>query len=350
MSSAVVSAKALELLAQGHGHRVLQLGPPHLEHVGELLRLLSQRVLELTQGVGQIPLFEHRRHPHSGGIGIVGRLTEVDVIVGMAVGVVAPLVSHELQSPIGDDLVGIHVGRGTGAALDHVHHEVALPVAVDDLLSSPVDGIRDSLVQQSQLPVGPGRRLFDHRQAADQVRKMGDTDPGDGEVFHGAQGLNAVAGVLGDLALAQQVVLGPGDTGAVDLLPADTPGAGVLQAPDHDPRHGGEEFHRRSAIVGQTLPHPGHRQDEDRHVRCGTAARGVEPGFEETGFADAVTSAQNHQRPGRIAAFHHHLDIALEHENEVIPGIAGAEQGVTGVEGFVFGLGGDDPEDALLHR
>lgn len=46
------------------------------------------------------------------------------VVVGAAELVLALLMAQELQRPVGDDLVGVHVRGRARAALDHVHQEV----------------------------------------------------------------------------------------------------------------------------------------------------------------------------------------------------------------------------------
>ena len=61
---------------------------------------------------------------HGAGIGVVGGLGHVDVVVGVAVLILAALVTHELEGAVGDDLIGIHVHAGAGAALHHVDGEV----------------------------------------------------------------------------------------------------------------------------------------------------------------------------------------------------------------------------------
>ena len=89
--------------------------------------------------------------------------------------------------------------------------------------------------EQAEASVGPGRRLLDHGQGADQVREVGEPDAGDGEVLHRTQGLDAVARVGRHLALAEQVVLGAGGARPVDQVPAGAPGDRVLQPPHDHP-------------------------------------------------------------------------------------------------------------------
>ncbi len=44
----------------------------------------------------------------------------------MKILILAALVTHMLQGQITNDLVGIHIGRGTSATLNHVYHEMLM--------------------------------------------------------------------------------------------------------------------------------------------------------------------------------------------------------------------------------
>ena len=73
-----------ELLAQSHGHRILQMGAADLAHVCKLPGLFGQRLVQLGQGRGQALPERHQRGDVNGrGDRIVARLAQIDVIVGM---------------------------------------------------------------------------------------------------------------------------------------------------------------------------------------------------------------------------------------------------------------------------
>ena len=44
------------------------------------------------------------------------------------------LAAEQLVRAVGDDLVGVHVGRGAGAGLEDVDHELVVELAVGDLV------------------------------------------------------------------------------------------------------------------------------------------------------------------------------------------------------------------------
>ena len=56
----------------------------------------------------------------SGGEYVVGRLTHVDVVVGVYEFLVAAFSAEKLVCPVGDDLVHVDVGHGTASSLEDV--------------------------------------------------------------------------------------------------------------------------------------------------------------------------------------------------------------------------------------
>ena len=195
-----------ELLPQTDGHRVLHLRAAHLEHVVKLLRLGLQGLREpLELDLGPHQQLEHRQLARRGEH-IVGGLAVVDVVVGVDQGVVPLLPAQQLDGPVGDDLVGVHVQAGARAALDGVHDERLVEPARRNLIAGPHDGVGHPLVQQADLQVGDGGGLLDLRDGVDLLRMYG--QPGDGKVLRRPQGLDAVVDVLGDRPLPHGVVLG----------------------------------------------------------------------------------------------------------------------------------------------
>ncbi len=226
----------LELLAEGHGDGVLELGPAHLDDPGELLALGPERRDELFQDRDELPHAVDERDAEGGRVYVVGRLRQVDVVVGVTVGVIALGEAHELEGAVGDDLVGVHVRRGSGPALDHVHHEVRVPLAVDDLSAGPDDGGGDVGREEAERPVGPGGGHLDLGQGDDEIGEVADIHAADGEVLRGPERLDAVVELERHLPLPEEVVLGPCSAGDVlrrrihDLVrrlahpPGDDPG------------------------------------------------------------------------------------------------------------------------------
>jgi hypothetical protein len=136
-------------------------------------------------------------------------LAHVHVLVGVQHVVGALGAPEDLERQVGDHLVGVHVGRGAGAALDDVDDELVVMGAVAQRGAGGDDGVAALAVEQPELAVGQRRRLLDAGKRADQLRVGRDRRAGDREVLHRAQGVHAPVGCGGHLAVAQQVVFGP---------------------------------------------------------------------------------------------------------------------------------------------
>ena len=66
------------------------------------------------------------------------------------------LAAQQLGGPVGDDLVGVHVGGGAGAGLEDVDHELVVEAALGHLRRRPGDGLGDARLQEAQLGVHLG--------------------------------------------------------------------------------------------------------------------------------------------------------------------------------------------------
>ncbi|RMS05731.1 hypothetical protein ALP75_200843 [Pseudomonas syringae pv. actinidiae] len=123
--------KGAEFLTQGHWNGVLQLGAAHLQHMVEFFALGGERLNQAGKAGEQSVMTQQQTQTDRGRVGVVGRLRHVHVVVGVQVFVFALLETHGFQCDVGDDFVGIHVGRSASAALNHVDHELVMEVAAD---------------------------------------------------------------------------------------------------------------------------------------------------------------------------------------------------------------------------
>jgi hypothetical protein len=189
--------KPIELLAERHRHRVLQLGAAHLEHIGEFDRLGLKGIGEFLQR----PHERRRREDHGETqrrrIGIIGRLGHIDVVDRVKKLILAAPVSQEFQREIGDDFIGIHICRSAGASLHGIDHELIEEESIlGDEIAGAIDRIGLLRRQVLKAPVGARRRLLDERQGADKLGKMPDRDAGDrrldalGMIFNRLTGLD----------------------------------------------------------------------------------------------------------------------------------------------------------------
>ena len=141
-----------ELLPERHWHGVHHVRAAGLHHVRELARLglegggqrveRGQQLSVVSRGRGQV---------HGRGEDVVGGLPHVHVVVGV----------HALAGQVGDHLVGVHVGGGAGAGLEHVDGELVVVLAARHLVGGCGRALCQVGVEQSQLCVRAGRCRLD---------------------------------------------------------------------------------------------------------------------------------------------------------------------------------------------
>ena len=166
-----VHREGCELLAERHGHRVLELGASELEDVLELLALVVEGIRQLLDRVRQLPEHVVESHSESRREGVVGGLAVVDVVIGVDDVVAALREPEMLQRQVRQDLVGVHVDRRAGTALEDVDRElVHAPSLFEHLVTGLEDGARHPAWQHPELPVRERSRLFHQDHAADQLR------------------------------------------------------------------------------------------------------------------------------------------------------------------------------------
>src|SRR5471032_3318563 len=199
------SGEGAEFLAEGHRHGVLQLGTAHFQDVVELYTLGGERLDQAVEAGQQRVVTKQQAQTDRRRVGVVGRLRHVHVVVRVQVLVFALLVTHGLQRDVGDDFVGIHVGRSASAALNHVYHELFVEIAADQTCTGFADGCVLGFAQMTQLAVGVSGGLFNHGQADNQLRVVRNRDAGETEVVHRSQGLDAVIRLSGYFEYAKQV-------------------------------------------------------------------------------------------------------------------------------------------------
>ena len=193
-------APAADLLPEGDGHGVLQMGPAGLDDAGVLLLQPLQADEHGLDGREE-PLIQrrHRRDVQGGGEGVVGALGHVHVVVGVQQGFPGLVVAVA-----GDDLVAVHVGLGAAAGLPHGQGEVVRQLPGPDGLAGGLDEGVARVIQLAQLVVGGGAGLLEHAEGGDEVG--GHLLLPDGEVLKAPLGLRPPQLVCGDGYLAHGVV------------------------------------------------------------------------------------------------------------------------------------------------
>jgi len=127
-----------------------------LKHVVELATLRRERPCEQLvldeQGVGA----DHHRDSDRRRVDVICALASIDVIDWVQKLVLTPLVAHDFQPAVGNDFVGVHVGAGASATLNHSDAELIVQFACNDLCTHLLDDLRLRRIERAEFEVGTG--------------------------------------------------------------------------------------------------------------------------------------------------------------------------------------------------
>src|SRR5210317_397701 len=98
----------------------------------------------------------------------------------------------QLTGAVGDDLVSVHVGTGSGAGLEDVEREMIVQVTNNNLFRRIHNGERYALVDQAKLAIDLRCMFLDHAKGTQE--SAGKDDPGNREIISGASRLSAIEG------------------------------------------------------------------------------------------------------------------------------------------------------------
>ena len=204
-----VVGEGVEFLSGGHRDGVLQLGAAHLDDVLEFLTLGPEGGDQVAEGLLHMLVHADERVAEGAGIGVVRGLGAVHVVVRGAVLVLTLLVPHQFQGAVGDHLVGIHVHGGAGAALHHVHGELVVELAVDNLPAGGDDRFADLLREDAEFGIGGrgGHLHVSHRD--DVLGIVAHPRGGNLIVVECPLRLDTVVSVGGNLKFSQKVGFDP---------------------------------------------------------------------------------------------------------------------------------------------
>ena len=198
---------AREFLAQRDGGCVLKVRASDLDDRCEIVGLACERTVQAAQARHQAAVdLEHGRDVHCGRKAVVRGLSAVHVVVGVHRLLRAHLAAEHLDGPVGDNLVGVHVGLCARACLPDDKREVVVELAVDHLVGGLADGVADLRVEVLQRHVGQGGGLLDNAEGMDE--RDGHAFAADAEVFDRTLGLCAPIAVGRNLNGAEGVGFG----------------------------------------------------------------------------------------------------------------------------------------------
>jgi len=132
-------------------------------------------------------------------------------------------VSHEFKSPVGDDLIGVHVGGSAGSSLDHIDHKLIVELPRDDFIAGLGNILHHIGPQDTKLHIGKSGSFLDVGKSLDQFGHAGNRYPGDLKIPDGTQGLNAVIAVGRDPHFSKEIMLKSGTRHHIHLLICSPP-------------------------------------------------------------------------------------------------------------------------------
>ncbi len=161
-----------EHLSQTDRGSVLKVGSAGLDHPPEFLGLAGQgRGEPLDTGLEPFVDREECGQMQRGGDDVVGGLALIDMVVGVDQIPGAASATEDFRRPVGDDLVGVHVRRGSRAGLENVDDELVVEPAVGDLPGRLPDRLPQTGVELAQIFVGLRRAPCDPAQRPDHSRR-----------------------------------------------------------------------------------------------------------------------------------------------------------------------------------
>ncbi len=258
------------------GHGVHQVRAPDFGDAGVLDLLVQERVPQRGDRWEQ-PMHDllHGGDVHGGRERVVGRLGHVDVVVGVDRLLGAHDPAGELDGPVGDDLVGVHVGLRAAARLPDVQRELVVERTLGHLARCLLDQVGQRAIELAEVAVHRGGRALEKAEGPDQ--RLGHGLGADVEVVQRALRLRPPVPVGGNLDLPHAVAFDAGAGHESQLRTGDrtprtprTPRSAPVErhegglpgrpaALDGDRRHEGTSHARpvrRAVGTGPKLPTP----------------------------------------------------------------------------------------------
>ena len=193
-----------KFLAQRERRGVHQVRAADLYDAGKLGGFLFQRRGERIQRGHQL-LVQHQGDTHVEGRrdDVIGRLAQIHVIVRMHGPLRADRLPGQLAATVGDDLVGVRVGRGARPGLEHIDGKLAGELADGDFAGGLFNKPGLFGREPAQFGVGAGAGELDQAQGANEGRRQ--RPAADGEIQDGPLRGGAVERIVRDGQLAHRI-------------------------------------------------------------------------------------------------------------------------------------------------
>ena len=197
----------MELLSQSHGHSILELSTTHLQHILELFSLGLKGINQLLQLSNQLKVIQIHTQLSRTRIGIIRRLTFVNVIVRTHNRVISLLLTHNFKSAICNHFISIHIRRGSSSSLNHINNELLIQLAFNHLITGLLHSLHDLWFDQSQTSVRHDASLLNHTKGLNEVAVAAQTNTSNVVVVQTTKSLHSVVSILGHLNLTKEIRL-----------------------------------------------------------------------------------------------------------------------------------------------
>jgi hypothetical protein len=127
-----------------------------------------------------------------------------------------PGLAQTFSRAIGQYFVGVHVVRRAGAGLIHVHHELIAELPGEDSSAAATIASPTARSRRPSARLASAAAFLISTVAHDQIGVR--AQPADGEVLHGARGLDAVVRASRNGVLAERIALGTGVHGGFTAI------------------------------------------------------------------------------------------------------------------------------------
>ena len=163
-----------------------------------------ERLLEGEDGALEIPQPPDGRDAQGRWERVVGALMKIDVVRRRHDAVLAMGPAEDLERPVRQHLVHVHVGAGARAALQRVDDDLGGQAALEELEARPLEGVGGRGI--SHVPERAVRAQGGELHRAVCARQVGmHGQPAQREVLDGTGGVDTMEGVVRHLECAQGV-------------------------------------------------------------------------------------------------------------------------------------------------
>ena len=144
-----------------------------------------------TAGSRNCLIWSDRGDVHDGREHVVRRLAVIDVVVGVDRLLRSDHAAGDLDGPVGDHLVGVHVGLRAGPGLKHDQRKLIVELAVDHLFGGANDEVDLVLRQLAEFEVRQRRAFLEEPEGANHRPAPAVPLDADGEILPRPLGLRA---------------------------------------------------------------------------------------------------------------------------------------------------------------